>query len=157
MHGLGTGLLPMIALRTAIVLVVLAWGVRIFGKRHIGELNLDDLMLVLVMANAVQNAMTRGNGRLVVALVSSGTLMLLGWLVTTVIVHRPSLETRLMGAPIVIVQDGRLLWKDLRREEIGEDDVMMAAREMGLTDLADVKLAVLEMDGSISVVPKEHS
>jgi uncharacterized membrane protein YcaP (DUF421 family) len=155
MHDIGAGSLLATAVRTAIVLVALIGAVRLFGKRHTGELNLYDLLLVLIIANAVQNAMTRGNGHIVVAIVSAGTLMLAGWLGAALLSRRPGMERRLLGAPAVVVQDGRLLRKNLRRESIGEDELMMEVRKQGLADLASVKLAVLEIDGSVSVVPRD--
>ncbi len=78
MSDSGPAFLAAVAVRTAIVFALLLVGVRLTGKRQTGEMNANDLLLVLVLANAVQNAMTQGNGRLAVALVSSGTLILLG-------------------------------------------------------------------------------
>ena len=150
------GLLAAVAVRTAVVLVLLVIGLRVTGRRQAGELNLHDLLLVLVLANAVQNAMTKGDGRLTVALVSSGTLLLLGWLLAILQSRHPSWEGRVVGAPTVLVEGGRRIRRHLRREGVTEGDLMAAVREQGLDDLAGVKLAVLETDGSISVIPREQ-
>ena len=157
MHSAEFALLTAVAVRTAIVLVALVAGVRLSGKRHIGELNVYDLMLVLVVGNAVQNAMTKTNSQLSVALVSAGTLMVLGWLAARLTARWPGLELRMLAAPTVVVQDGRLIRRNIRHEGITRDEVLTAVREQGLADLADVKLAVLEMDGSISVVPNDDA
>lgn len=149
------GFLAAVAVRTAIVLVVLAVGLRITGRRQAGELNLHDLLLVLILANAVQNAMTRGDGRLSVALVSSGTLIVLGLLFARLQSQHPSLEEWGEGAPTVIVEDGRAIRRNMRREGVTEEDLLAAVRDQGVADLAGVKLAVLENNGSISVVPRE--
>ena len=93
----GVGFLAAIAVRTAIVFVVLVAGLRITGRRQAGELNVHDLLLVLIAANAVQNAMTRGDGRLTVALVSSGTLLLVGSLFAALQSRFPSWERRVAG------------------------------------------------------------
>lgn len=146
-----------IVARTAIVLLALVVGVRLFGERHTGELNLYDILMILIMSNAVQNSMTKGIGPLSVALASSGTLLVLGWLTGKLIARHPKLEKRFMGSPLVVVHEGQMLWQNLRHEGITEGEVMMEVRKQGLADLADVKLAVLEMDGSVSVVPKENS
>ncbi|HEX5438554.1 MAG TPA: YetF domain-containing protein [Gemmatimonadaceae bacterium] len=157
MNESGLEFLTVIAVRTIIVLVVLTAGIRISGRRRIGELNLYDLVLVLVIANAVQNAMTKSSGRITVGLVAAGTLLVIGWLVAKAIGRWPMLEGRLMGTPTVVVQSGRLIHRNMRHEGVTENEVMAAARQQGLARLHDVKLAVLEPDGFISVVPAEHS
>jgi uncharacterized membrane protein YcaP (DUF421 family) len=157
MQGAEFTLLTAVVVRTTIVLVAVVVGVRISGKRHIGELNVYDLMLVLVVGNAVQNAMTKTNSQLRVALVSAGTLMLLGWLAAKVTARWPEMELRVLATPTVVVQNGQLIRHNVRHEGITRDEVLAAVREQGLADLADVKLAVLEMDGSISVVTNEDA
>jgi len=109
------------------------------------------------MANAVQNAMTKSSGRVTVSLVAAGALIVAGWLIAKVIARWPVLESRLMTEPTVVIQDGRLLRRNLRREDLTEDEVLTAMRRQGLVDIEDVRLAVLEMDGGISVVPREHA
>src|SRR4051794_26591454 len=103
-----TGFLAAIAVRTAVVFVLLVVGLRITGRRQAGELNLHDLMLVLMLANAVQNAMTKGDGRFSVALVSSGTLLLLGTLFAALQSRHPSCERFVVGVPTILVEGGRL-------------------------------------------------
>lgn len=145
-----------VAVRTALVFLLVVLGLRITGKRQAGELNLHDVLLVLLLANAVQNAMTLGDGRLTVALVSAGTLILLGLLFAHLVSRHPSWEPWAAGAPTVIVEEGRLIRANMRREGVTEGDVLAAVREQGLADLAGVKLAVLEIGGSISVIPREQ-
>jgi uncharacterized membrane protein YcaP (DUF421 family) len=149
-------LLLAIAIRTAVVLLVLVGGLRLFGKRQIGQMNLFDLVLVMALANAVQNAMTMGRGELLVGIVSAGTLLLAGRLLTTLFLRRPQLHERLVGTPTVIIDHGRLQRDAMRREHLTEDEVMAALREHGVCDPSDARLVVLEVDGSLSVVPREH-
>ena len=101
-------LLASIAARTFIVLVVLVVGIRLFGKRGIGELNLIDLTMVLLIGNAVQNALTHGNGHLGVGLISAATLLIMDWGIGNLIGRRPWLERRLLGDPTVLCVHGRL-------------------------------------------------
>jgi uncharacterized membrane protein YcaP (DUF421 family) len=149
------GLLAAVAVRTAIVLLVLAIALRLTGKGQAGEMRTHDLVTVLVAANAVQNAMTQGDGRLSVALVSAGTMIFLGWLFATLTGHKPHWRRALVGVPTVIVEDGRVRRRDLRREGVSRDELRAAVRDRGLIDLADVRLAVLEVDGTINVIPWE--
>lgn len=150
------GFLAGIAVRTATVFAVLVVGMRITGRRQAGELNLRDLLLVLTVANAVQNAMTRGNGHLTVALVSSGTLLLLGTLFAALQSRHPGLEKWVVGTPTILVEGGRPNRPNMRREGVSQEDLMAAVRSQGVADLFGVKLAVLETDGSISVIPRDQ-
>src|SRR5579875_937927 len=110
--------LSTIAARTAIVVLALLAGVRLFGKRQVGGMNIYDLVLVLLLANAVQNAMTQGSGMLGVGIVSAGVLLLLDRFLGVVFVKRPTLEARLVGTPTVIIRDGQLERAHMRREGV---------------------------------------
>jgi uncharacterized membrane protein YcaP (DUF421 family) len=144
-----------ISIRSGLVLLFLIAGLRWMGKRQIGQMNVYDLVLVMALANAVQNAMTAGKGDLSVGLVSAGTLLVIGRALTTLFVRRPDVEERLVGTPTLIINDGHLVREHMQREHITEEQVMTALREHELTDPSEAKLAVLEVDGSLSVVPRD--
>jgi len=146
--------LSLIAGRTAIVLLFLLIGLRFFGKRQIGQMNIYDLAMIMAIANAVQNAMTRGNGNVSVGIVSSGTLLLLGTALAFAFVRLPKLEDRIVGTPTLLINDGQFIEKNLRRERVTRLQLEMVLREHGLTDVRDVMLAMMEVDGAISIVPK---
>jgi len=148
-------LLSLIAGRTLVILFVLLAWIRLTGKRQVGGMNIFDLVLVLALANAVQNAMTSGSGDLWVGIVSAGTLFLAGRVLGILFTRRPLLEGRLVGVPVVIAQNGHLERGNMGREGITEDEVLAAIRSFGLAGLSDVKLAVLEEDGSLSVVSSQ--
>jgi uncharacterized membrane protein YcaP (DUF421 family) len=148
--------LTTIAARTVIVLLALLVGIRLFGKREMGSMTVFDLVVVLALANAVQNAMTKGSGVLAVGIVSAGTLLVVDRLLATVFVRKPSFEAQLTGVPVVIVQDGRLERAPMQREGITTEEVMAAVRSYGLNALDQVRLGVLEADGTISIVPTEE-
>jgi len=147
--------LAAIGVRSVIVLVALVAGIRIFGKRDVGGLTLIDLVMVLLLGNAVQNALTIGSGHLGVGLVSAGVLLVLDRLMGFLFVRRPWIEKKLLGEPTVIGVNGRLDERTMRREGVERDDVLTAVREMGLSELSQIRLAVLEPDGTISVIPRE--
>ena len=152
----GVGALVAVAARTAIVLLALVVGMRVLGRRQLGEMNVRDLLLVLVIANAVQNAMTKGDGSITVALTSAGALLLLGWGIAALTFRVPALEPYLKGTPAVLVRDGHLARRNLRRMRISVEELQAEARKQGVEELKDVELAVAEVDGSISIVPREH-
>lgn len=147
--------LSAIAVRTALVLGWLFLGLRLLGKRHVSPMNVCDLAFIMALANAVQNAMTGGKGDLSVGVVSAGTLLFLGWLVTRLFLRAPQLEARIIGTPTILIHDGHIERKNLRREHVTLRELMQALREHDLPDPCDVRLAVLEVDGSINVVPKD--
>ncbi len=148
--------LSTIAVRSAIVLAALLIGIRLFGKREMAGMTIFDLVVVLALANAVQNAMTQGSGHLAVGIVAAGTILVLNRILGILFVRRPGLEMSLTGSPIVIVQNGQLQPDHMRHEGITTEEVLAAARNFGLSSLEQIRLAVLEADGSLSIVPVEE-
>ncbi|MHB2016013.1 MAG: DUF421 domain-containing protein [Candidatus Xenobia bacterium] len=146
-----------IFLRTAIIFVAVVGGTRLIGKRHMGQMNVYDLAMVMAVSNAVQNAMTRGEGHLTIGLVAAGTLMLAGWTAARLLRTAPRLASRVLGSPVLLAYDGVLRPDVMQREELTEEDVMRAVREAGVAAIQDTAMIVLEVDGSLSVVPRsEH-
>jgi uncharacterized membrane protein YcaP (DUF421 family) len=156
MSAFEPGLLTATLVRTAIVTVVVVGGVRVFGKRHTGEFDAIDLMLILIIANAVQNAMTRGSGAASLAIVSAATLMAMAWGWSQSTYRWPRLERQLFGEPRVLAYDGHIVEKNLAREDVTEAGLLREVREFGLPGVEEVRLAVLEIDGSISIVPRQR-
>ena len=102
----------------------------------------------------MQNALTYGSGRLGVGIASAGTLMIMDSLLALLYIRFPALEHRISGEPTVICTDGRLDRRAMRREGVEDDELQAAMRAQGVGDLSQVRLAVLEMDGEISIIPK---
>jgi uncharacterized membrane protein YcaP (DUF421 family) len=141
-----------VVLRTLVVYLALLGGLRLAGKRELGQMTTFDLVVVLIIANAVQNAMVGANVSLTGGLVAAATL-----LVTNSAVDRMSrrfgwLREQLRGTPTLLVNEGVLIAEHLQRERVDVDEVMQALREHGVDDIRAVKMAVLEIDGTISVV-----
>ncbi len=148
--------LAAIAVRSAIVLIVLVLGIRLFGNRDVGGMNLIDVVMVLLLGNAVQNALTNSSGQLWVGIVSVGVLLVIDRAMGILFVARPWLERKLSGEPVVLVTRGRVNLHNMRRAEVYEDELMAAVRDQGLPDLSRVRRAVLEDNGSISIVPEDR-
>ena len=144
-----------IVIRTALVMAFLVLALRFLGKRSVGGMNLVDLLLVLLLGNAVQNAITQGSGDLWVGLVAAGALLLIDRFVGILFIRNPILESRFFGKPVMLVSNGKPNILAMRHEEISEEEVLTAVHEQGLSGLNQVRLAMLEDDGSISVIPKE--
>jgi uncharacterized membrane protein YcaP (DUF421 family) len=141
------------AVKTAIVFAVVATGLRLLGKREASQLNVYDLAMLMALANAVQNAMTGGKGNIGVGLVTSSVIVLFAWGLTRLVIRNPGVERLVIGSPTILVHDGRVLADRLRRQRINRDELTAAIRAYGLSDLRQVQTAVLEVDGSISVIP----
>ena len=124
---------------------------RVFGKREVGQFTVYDLVFVLLVANALQPAMTGPD-----ASVAGGLILIVTLVLTNVAVGRladvPALHRFFVPPPAVIYSDGRYMMRVMRREGVSRDEVEMAAREHGLEDMKEVDRAVLEEDGSISIV-----
>ena len=146
-----------IAGKTAVIYLFLVVGLRLLGKRALGQMNIYDLVLVVVLANAVQNAMVGDDTTLAGGLVAAVTLLVLNRAVTSVLARSERFERLLVGQPVVLVDHGQLVAEHLRREGVTQEQVMEALREHEIDDLRQARLAVLEADGTISVVPNEST
>jgi uncharacterized membrane protein YcaP (DUF421 family) len=149
---LGSGLLSII-IRSAVIYGFLVVALRIGGKREVGQLTTPDLVVLLIVSNAVQNAMVGENTTLLGGVVAAITIFILARLTQVAIDRFGSVERALVGEPRILATDGVVNPRAMKDEEIDMTDLSMALREHGLEDMADAHLIVLEVDGSISVVP----
>lgn len=147
--------LPEVVLRTAIVYLFLVAVIRISGKREVGQMSVLELVVILVISDAVQNSMVGENQSIWGGLIAVLTLLGLDYGLKWLTGRSRRLRSAIEGEPRLLVRDGRLLQKALREESIEVDDVYAALREHGLLRVEDVRLAVLETDGSISVIARE--
>jgi uncharacterized membrane protein YcaP (DUF421 family) len=135
------------ALRVAAVFVVLLLFIRLSGKRVLGHFSPFDLVTMLLISNAVQNAMVGPDNSLSGGLIAAGILLLLNRLVSRHSWLREALE----GEPVVLVQNGKVFSEPLQREGISLHELEAALRAHGVARLDEVATAVLEVDGTISV------
>jgi uncharacterized membrane protein YcaP (DUF421 family) len=143
-----------IIVRTAVVYVVVLFLLRVAGKRELGQMSPVDLVVILVIANAVQNAMTGGDNSLIGGVIAATTLVAMNTLFARVGHRVPYLEHLFESQPTPLVRRGKLIKRNLERENVEEDELLMAAREHGIEDMSGVDSAYLERDGSISIIPK---
>ena len=130
---------------------------RIAGKRSLTQVTTFDLVLTLIISEAIQQAMIDNDNSMTNGFLVIGTLIGADIFVS-LLANRSSLVDNLVnGRPLVIVEDGRMLRDRMRRERIDEEDIMNAARgQEGLERLEQVKYAVVERNGDVTVVPKER-
>jgi uncharacterized membrane protein YcaP (DUF421 family) len=141
--------------RSAAIYVAMLVGFRVFGKRELGQFTMFDLVLVLLVANAVQPAMTGPDASLAGGFVIIVTLLVLNYVVSILRVRFP-LVRRLVEPPsVVVARDGEWFEEALAKQGITSEEAQEALREHGLKDIKETILVVLESDGSISVVPRD--
>ena len=141
-----------IALRTVIVYIAVLVGIRLTGKREIGQLTPFDLVILLLLSNAVQNAMTGPDTSVSGGLVAAASLLALNTLVAQVRMRSHRFRRFVEGVPVVLVTHGEIQFRSLNRERITVGELKALLREHEVTQVADVELAMLEIDGTISVI-----
>jgi uncharacterized membrane protein YcaP (DUF421 family) len=142
-----------IVLRTLIVYAAILLGLRLAGKREIGQMAPFDLVVILLIANAVQNAMVGPDTSVTGGLIAAAVLIVANYGVAQARERVPLFRRAVEGTPTLLIHNGEFVRENLRRENVEVDEVMMSLREHGVADVSEVKLAVLETDGSISIVP----
>lgn len=152
MFDLGTPIWQ-IVVRTIVVYVAVVAGLRLLGKRQLGQMSIFDLVMILLIANAVQNAMVGPDTSLAGGLVAAVTLLVVNSTATRLVNRSPLAERVFEGAPTLLVKDGAFVEENLRREGLAREEVEMAVREHGIEAADGVRVAYLEPDGTISVIP----
>jgi uncharacterized membrane protein YcaP (DUF421 family) len=125
---------------------------RLTGKRQIGQLAPFDLVLLLVLSNAVQNSMNAGDNSLVGGLISATTLVVLNYLVGLATYRSKRLEAIVEGRPQVLIHDGKLFEEVMAGAKLTHHELQAALRQAGCTCVEEVRSAILENNGAISVV-----
>ena len=146
--------LPSVVLRTAIVYVCLVLGFRFLGKREAGQLSTLDLVVLLVIANAVQNAMVGENTSLIAGLIAAAVILILDLVLHAAADRSEPLRNALDGEPTLLVDHGKILFDNLRREGISDRELAVALRQNQLLSAEEALFVFLETNGQISVIPR---
>lgn len=146
--------LLLVAGRTALIYGVVLVLLRLIGQRQIGQTTPSDLVVLLLVSEAVQNAMLGGDETLAGGIVSMVTLLLIGWLIEQLTLRFPRLERWIEGSPQVVVEQGRIDRRAVRAQKISEDDLIAALRSHGLASLDEASMVVIESNGRVSVLKR---
>lgn len=138
-------------LRGVVVYAVLLALLRITGRRQMSQMSAFDLVLLLILSNAVQNSMNAGDNSLVGGLILAATLVILNVAVGWAVFKSRRVETLVEGRPEVIVHNGRIYTDVLKRELVTLEDVHAAVRKAGCGSIDQVRYAILESNGEITV------
>ena len=138
--------------RGVVVYTFLLALLRITGKRQVGQLAPFDLVLLLVLANAVQNSMNAGDNSLIGGLLIATTLIGLNYFASFVTHRNKTLEAIIEGRPQILIHNGKLFEDVMAQAQLTHHELNAALRRAGATSVAEVHSAILENNGAISVV-----
>ncbi|HEY0506105.1 MAG TPA: YetF domain-containing protein [Lysobacter sp.] len=144
-------------LRASAVYFVLLTMIRLSGKRTMGQATAFDMLLIVLLGNAVQNALLGRDVSVPGGLLLAATLIALNWIVGVVTARSSRVERLLEGEPVVLARDGHVFRDVLRREFVSREDFDKALREEGCDDIGQVKLALLETNGRITLQLRESA
>lgn len=142
-------------LRASVVYGLLIVIFRLAGKRHVAQLSLIDFILILLVSNAVQNAMVGEDTTLSGGIVAALTLVAINVILTKLTVKNRIISKIVEGEPKLLLRDGKILKNVLSKENLTIQEIEEAVRKAGHSGISDVALAILETDGSISVISKD--
>ena len=129
---------------------------RLLGKRPMAQMNKFDVILLMVLANAVQNAMNAGDNPVLTGLLLAITLMALNHLLHQIAYRSKHIERAMEGSPKVLVHNGQIIRAVADGASLTDEDIRAELRKSGIGDMAGVRWAILETDGHISVIPHHH-
>ena len=142
--------------RAVIVYIFLLIILRITGKRQVGQLAPFDLILLLVLSNAVQNAMNGGDNSVTAGIIIATTLIFFNYIVGLLTYRSKWLEGVIEGRPEIVIHNGKLYEKALKNQRLTHHELNAALREAGCINYDDVHLAVIENNGHINVIAKKE-
>lgn len=141
-----------IAFSSIAVYAFMLIAIRLFGKKELSQLSVIDLVFILLISNSVQNAMVGNNTTLWGGLIAASALFVVNFVLKQIIYRFPSISRIIQGEAVMLVYKGKIKIDNLHRTRITHDELLEAIREHGVNTIADVDLAILEVDGNISIL-----
>lgn len=147
-------MIPMIEIvfRSVVVYLFIIFAIRLFGKKELSQLSIIDLVFILLISNSVQNAMVGNNSTLLGGIVAAISLFICNWILKNLFFKSKRIEEVVQGTPIMLVYHGKVMKKHLQQTGLSHEELEAAIREHGVKDITEVDLAVLEIDGNISIL-----
>ncbi|MCA1664219.1 MAG: DUF421 domain-containing protein, partial [Myxococcales bacterium] len=141
-----------LVVRAVVVYVFVGIALRVAGRRELGQMTTFDLVLLLVLANAVQNSINAGDNSLGGGLISAVTLLVINFAVGEATYRWRWFERLVQGRPLPLVRNGRIVLGNMKRERVTLEELRSALRKQGIDGVSRCKRAVLESDGTLSAV-----
>ncbi len=146
-----------LVLRAVFIFLLIFLITRVIGRRELGTLEPFDLIMLVVIGDLVQQGVTQSDYSLTGAVLVIGTICILTVAVSYLSFRFPRLRPALEGEPLVLIEDGKVIERNLRRERLTVEELAAEARVQQIAALDDVRFAVLETDGKISFIPKKET
>ena len=144
-----------IILSSSAVYIFIIVAIRLFGKKELAQLSIIDLVFILLISNAVQNAMVGSDSSLSGGLVAASTLFMINYLFKYLLYSFPKLGNIVQGTELMLIYNGQLNESNLVKARITREEILEAVREHGVAEIRNVDLAVLEIDGNISIISND--
>jgi uncharacterized membrane protein YcaP (DUF421 family) len=145
-----------IVLSSSAVYLFIILAIRLFGKKELAQLSIIDLVFILLISNAVQNAMVGSDSSLAGGLVAASTLFIFNYILKYLMYRFPKLINIVQGAEILLIYKGQMNGANMARARITREELTEAVREHGVSEIREVDLAILEIDGNISIISNEY-
>jgi len=144
--------LLIVALKSTVIYLFVIFAIRLFGKKELAQLSVIDLVFILLISNSVQNAMVGSNVSLSAGIVAATTLFVMNYVLKLILYRSKTVSSLVQGNALMLVYKGSVLLPHLEQAKITAEELDAAIREHGIEKMSDVDLAVLEVDGNISVL-----
>lgn len=144
-----------IVIRSVVVYLCIVIGIRLFGKKELSQLSVIDLVFILLISNSVQNAMVGQDSSLLGGIIAALSLFLVNYILKNVFYKSKRISEFFQGDPLMLIYHGKPIVEHMAKAKFSMDDLEAAVREHGVEYIKDVDLAVLEIDGNISILSKD--
>lgn len=141
---------------TFVIYLFIVVAIRLFGKKELAQLSVVDLVFILLISNAVQNAMVGPDSTLSGGLVAASTLFIVNYILKYLQYRFPKFNKVIEGDATMLIYKGKMIESHMKKAQITSDELMEAVREHGVATVEEVDLAILEVDGSISVLSNQY-
>ena len=141
-----------IILRSVSVYLFMVIALRIFGKKELSQLNTADVILILLISNSVQNAMVGSNTSLYGGIVAAFALFVINFIFKKIMLKSKFIKNLVQDKPEILVHNGKIDFKTIAKLGISNEELEEAMREHGVEYFKDIKLAMFEIDGNISII-----
>ena len=141
-----------IIIRSVAVYFFMIIALRVFGKKQLSQLNTADVILILLISNSVQNAMVGNNTSLYGGIAAALSLFIINFMFKKVMLKSKFIKDLVQDTPEILIHNGKLAFETISKLGISNDELLEAMREHGVEYYKDVKLAMFEIDGSISII-----
>ncbi len=156
MHELLNNNYVRIIVSTLAVYLFIVIAIRLFGKKELAQLSVVDLVFILLISNSVQNAMVGPDSTLSGGLVAASSLFIVNYILKYLQYRFPKFGKIVQGDATMLIYQGKMLKTHMKNVKISEDELMEAVREHGVASVKDVDLAIMEVDGSISILSSKY-